>query len=129
MKPVKTLDLIVIGAEWGHGRRSGWLSNLHLAALGLDGEPVMVGKTFKGLTDELLTWQTSELLAAGDGPPRHHVFPFGRNWSSRSPSTGCRCPPAIAAVSRCASPASAATGRIRIRADADTIETVRAMLP
>jgi DNA ligase-1 len=63
VKPVKTLDLIVIGVEWGHGRRSGWLSNLHLAAVGSDGEPVMVGKTFKGLTDELLEWQTRELLA------------------------------------------------------------------
>lgn len=62
IKPVHTLDLIVIGAEWGHGRRRGWLSNLHLGALGDDGQPVMVGKTFKGLTDELLAWQTAALL-------------------------------------------------------------------
>ena len=62
VKPVQTLDLIVLAAEWGHGRRRGWLSNLHLGARGADG-PVMVGKTFKGLTDELLTWQTAELLA------------------------------------------------------------------
>jgi DNA ligase 1 len=63
VKPVKTLDLVVLAAEWGHGRRQGWLSNLHLGARGADGGFVMVGKTFKGLTDALLEWQTSELLA------------------------------------------------------------------
>jgi DNA ligase-1 len=61
VKPVKTLDLVVLGAEWGHGRRRGWLSNLHLGARDPDGGFVMVGKTFKGLTDELLTWQTEKL--------------------------------------------------------------------
>src|SRR5690606_19136836 len=55
VKPSHTLDLIVLAAEWGHGRRSGYLSNLHLGARGPDGgPPIMVGKTFKGLTDELL---------------------------------------------------------------------------
>jgi DNA ligase-1 len=63
VKPVRTLDLVVLAAEWGHGRRQGWLSNLHLGARGEDGGWVMVGKTFKGLTDELLTWQTEALLA------------------------------------------------------------------
>jgi DNA ligase 1 len=59
VKPVHTLDLVVTGAEWGYGRRSGKLSNIHLAARDPDGgEPVMVGKTFKGMTDELLDWQT-----------------------------------------------------------------------
>ncbi len=62
VKPVHTVDLVVLGAEWGHGRRQGWLSNLHLGARGQDGEFVMVGKTFKGLTDELLAWQTARLL-------------------------------------------------------------------
>ena len=62
VKPVRTLDLVVLGAEWGHGRRRGWLSNLHLGARGPDGTFLMVGKTFKGLTDELLTWQTERLL-------------------------------------------------------------------
>jgi DNA ligase-1 len=64
VKPVRTYDLVVLGAEWGHGRRQGWLSNLHLAARdpGTDSF-VMVGKCFKGLTDELLEWQTTELLA------------------------------------------------------------------
>jgi ATP-dependent DNA ligase I len=64
VKPVRTYDLVVLGAEWGHGRRRGWLSNLHLGARDpRTGEFVMVGKTFKGMTDELLTWQTQELLA------------------------------------------------------------------
>jgi DNA ligase-1 len=64
VKPVRTYDLVVLGAEWGHGRRQGWLSNLHLGARDpAIGEFVMVGKTFKGLTDEMLTWQTAQLLA------------------------------------------------------------------
>jgi DNA ligase-1 len=64
VKPVRTYDLVVLGAEWGHGRRRGWLSNLHLGARDPDaGGFVMVGKTFKGLTDELLRWQTDALLA------------------------------------------------------------------
>jgi DNA ligase 1 len=63
VKPVRTYDLVVLGAEWGHGRRQGWLSNLHLGARDpRSGEFVMVGKTFKGLTDELLRWQTETLL-------------------------------------------------------------------
>jgi DNA ligase-1 len=62
VKPVRTYDLVVLGAEWGHGRRQGWLSNLHLGARDpRTGEFVMVGKTFKGMTDELLEWQTQEL--------------------------------------------------------------------
>ncbi len=69
VKPVRTLDLVVLAAEWGHGRRQGWLSNLHLGARdpeGVVGEPggfVMVGKTFKGMTDAVLTWQTEALQA------------------------------------------------------------------
>ncbi|HEX6700348.1 MAG TPA: ATP-dependent DNA ligase [Gaiellaceae bacterium] len=64
VKPVRTYDLVVLGAEWGHGHRQGWLSNLHLGARDpRTGEFVMVGKCFKGLTDELLAWQTKELLA------------------------------------------------------------------
>ncbi|NUR29538.1 MAG: ATP-dependent DNA ligase, partial [Catenulispora sp.] len=62
VKPVHTLDLVVIAAEWGHGRRSGWLSNLHLAARDPGtGGFVMLGKTFKGMTDQLLAWQTERL--------------------------------------------------------------------
>ncbi|MEO5678345.1 MAG: ATP-dependent DNA ligase [Acidimicrobiales bacterium] len=63
VKPVRTLDLVVLAVEWGSGRRQGWLSNLHLGARDpAGGPPVMVGKTFKGLTDELLAWQTAALL-------------------------------------------------------------------
>lgn len=64
LKPAHTLDLVVIAAEWGSGRRKGWLSNLHLAAYDpVTDEYPMLGKTFKGLTDEMLEWQTRELLA------------------------------------------------------------------
>ena len=79
VKPVHTLDLVVLAAEWGHGRRTGWLSNLHLGARGDDGTFVMVGKTFKGLTDELLRWQTEALQALAIGAPEsgyiQHVRP------------------------------------------------------
>ena len=68
VKPVRTYDLVVLGAEWGHGRRQGWLSNLHLGARDpAGGDFVMVGKCFKGLTDELLRWQTKELLERETG--------------------------------------------------------------
>jgi len=63
VKPRHTLDLVVLAAEWGHGRRRGWLSNLHLGARDPEsGGFVMLGKTFKGLTDAMLTWQTERLL-------------------------------------------------------------------
>jgi DNA ligase 1 len=69
VKPVHTLDLVVLAVEWGHGRRKGWLSNLHLGARDPDtGGFVMLGKTFKGLTDKLLAWQTERLLELADGP-------------------------------------------------------------
>ncbi len=74
VKPRHTLDLVVLAAEWGHGRRAGWLSNLHLGARdpdGMYGPPggfVMLGKTFKGLTDTMLQWQTDHLLELADGP-------------------------------------------------------------
>ena len=63
VKPAQTLDLAVLAAEWGHGRRRGWLSNLHLGARDTEGGGfVMLGKTFKGMTDEMLEWQTIRLL-------------------------------------------------------------------
>jgi DNA ligase-1 len=76
VKPVHTLDLVILAAEWGHGRRHGWLSNLWLGARGPDGW-VMLGKTFKGLTDEMLRWQTEKLLELEDRRERHvvHVRP------------------------------------------------------
>lgn len=75
VKPVITVDLIVIGAEWGHGRRQGWLSNLHLGARDpTGGPPIMVGKTFKGLTDQLLTWQTEHLQRLQERNTQYAVF-------------------------------------------------------
>jgi DNA ligase-1 len=69
VKPRHTLDLVVLAAEWGHGRRRGWLSNLHLGARDPStGGHVMLGKTFKGLTDQMLTWQTERLLELADSP-------------------------------------------------------------
>lgn len=68
IKPVHTLDLVVLAAEWGHGRRRGRLSNLHLGARDpQSGGYVMLGKTFKGMTDALLAWQTDRLLALESG--------------------------------------------------------------
>jgi DNA ligase-1 len=68
VKPVHTLDLVVLAAEWGHGRRTGKLSNLHLGARRADGSYAMLGKTFKGMTDAMLAWQTERLreLAVSD---------------------------------------------------------------
>jgi len=64
VKQARTLDLVVLAAEWGHGRRRGWLSNLHLGARDPERNGfVMLGKTFKGLTDQMLAWQTEHLLA------------------------------------------------------------------
>lgn len=63
VKKANTLDLVILAAEWGHGRRQGWLSNLHLGTRDpASGEFVMLGKTFKGMTDEMLEWQTKRLL-------------------------------------------------------------------
>ena len=71
VKPRHTLDLLVLAAEWGHGRRQGWLSNLHLGARDpATGGTIMLGKTFKGMTDALLAWQTDRLLELADPPGR-----------------------------------------------------------
>jgi DNA ligase-1 len=77
VKPRHTLDLVILAAEWGHGRRRGLLSNLHLGARGPDGELVMLGKTFKGLTDAMLAWQTERLreLAVSEDGHVVHVRP------------------------------------------------------
>ena len=75
VKPRHTFDLIVTAAEWGHGRRQGWLSNLHLAAPDPNtGELIMLGKTFKGLTDELLAWQTARFLELEVRRTTHTVY-------------------------------------------------------
>jgi DNA ligase-1 len=75
IKRAHTLDLVILAAEWGHGRRRGWLSNLHLGARDTEkGGFAMLGKTFKGLTDQMLAWQTEELLKAEIGRDAYTVF-------------------------------------------------------
>jgi len=75
IKPAQTLDLVILAAEWGHGRRKGWLSNLHLGARDEgSGEFVMLGKTFKGLTDDMLQWQTKKLLELEAGRDEWTVY-------------------------------------------------------
>ncbi len=74
VKPAYTLDLVILAAEWGSGRRKGWLSNLHLGARDPEGGYVMLGKTFKGLTDEMLVWQTERFLEIEDHRDGHVVY-------------------------------------------------------
>jgi DNA ligase-1 len=75
IKTARTLDLVVIGVEWGSGRRKGWLSNIHLGARDpATGGFVMLGKTFKGMTDEILEWQTKALLERETHRDGHVVY-------------------------------------------------------
>ena len=75
IKPAHTLDLVVLAAEWGHGRRTGWLSNLHLGARDPEaGGFVMLGKTFKGMTDDVLAWQTEALQSIATERKGHVVW-------------------------------------------------------
>jgi DNA ligase-1 len=127
LKPAHTLDLVVLAAEWGHGRRKGWLSNLHLGARDpVGGGFVMLGKTFKGLTDELLAWQTDALQRIEVARDRYTVYVEPRlvveiafNEIQESP----RYPGGLAlrfARVRAYRPEKSAE-------DADTIDTVRAI--
>jgi ATP-dependent DNA ligase I len=128
VKPVHTLDLVVLAVEWGSGRRQGRLSNIHLGARDPDaGGFVMLGKTFKGMTDAMLAWQTERFLALADGPTDRWVVPLrpeqvveiafdGIQTSSRYPGgVALR----FARVVRYRDDKSAA--------EADTIDTVRAL--
>ena len=129
VKPVHTLDLVVLAVEWGSGRRRGWLSNIHLGALDPStGAPVMVGKTFKGMTDEMLAWQTERFEALETHRDAHvvHVRPEqvveialdGAQSSTRYPGgVALR----FARVLRYRDDKSAA--------EADTLDAVRALLP
>ena len=74
VKPVRTFDLVVLAVEWGSGRRTGWLSNIHLGARSESGDFLMVGKTFKGMTDEMLRWQTETFQALQTREQGHTVF-------------------------------------------------------
>ncbi|HEX2273077.1 MAG TPA: ATP-dependent DNA ligase [Acidimicrobiales bacterium] len=128
VKPVRTLDLLVIAAEWGTGRRRGWLSNLHLAARDESGGHVMVGKTFKGLTDAVLEWQTAEFLSREAGREDHVVRidpPLVVEVALDGVQTSTRYPGGVAlrfARVRC-------YRDDKDPADADTIDAVRALLP
>ncbi|NLD75727.1 MAG: ATP-dependent DNA ligase [Acidimicrobiales bacterium] len=134
VKPVHTLDLVVLAVEWGSGRRTGWLSNLHLGARSGDGGFVMVGKTFKGLTDDLLRWQTERFGELAEREER---------WSDREQTGVVWVRPeqvveiAIDGVQRSTRyPGGVALRFARVvryrpdkrAAEADTIETVRSLL-
>jgi ATP-dependent DNA ligase I len=129
VKPRHTLDLVVLAVEWGHGRRRGWLSNLHLGARDpATGGFVMLGKTFKGLTDELLTWQTERLLALEDHSDSWTVYvrpelvvEIAFDGVQRSPRYPGGLALRFARVLRYREDKSAA--------EADTIDTVRALAP
>lgn len=128
IKQAHTLDLVVIAAEWGSGRRHGKLSNLHLAARGQDGTFIMLGKTFKGLTDALLEWQTTELLSREVGREGHvvHVRPelvveIAFNDVQESPHYPAGMALRFARVKRYRDDKTAA--------EADTVDTVRGLMP
>jgi len=129
VKPRHTLDLVVLAVEWGHGRRRGWLSNLHLGARDpATGGFVMLGKTFKGLTDELLTWQTSRLLALESRRDAYTVYvrpelvvEIAFDGVQRSPRYPGGLALRFARVLRYREDKSAA--------EADTIDMVRALSP
>jgi DNA ligase-1 len=128
VKPVRTLDLVVLAAEWGHGRRRGWLSNLHLGARDPAGGWVMLGKTFKGLTDQLLAWQTERLLELEVG--RHGIVVDVR------PELVVEIAfDGVQVSSRYRGGVTLRFARVRryrsdkAAADADDIEAVRALLP
>jgi DNA ligase-1 len=126
IKKVHRLDLVVLAAEWGSGRRKGWLSNLHLGARDPVGGFVMLGKTFKGMTDDTLRWQTAELLARETGRDGHIVYvrpelvvEIAFNDVQRSPRYPAGLALRLARIVRYRDDKTAA--------DADTIDMVRAI--
>jgi DNA ligase-1 len=129
VKEARTLDLVVLAVEWGSGRRKGWLSNIHLGARDpATGGFVMLGKTFKGMTDEILEWQTKELLARETSRDGHivHVRPelvveIAFNDVQHSPHYPGGMALRFARVKGYRPDKSAA--------EADTIDAVRAFLP
>ncbi|HEX5043580.1 MAG TPA: ATP-dependent DNA ligase [Candidatus Polarisedimenticolaceae bacterium] len=128
VKRPHTLDLVVLAAEWGHGRRAGWLSNLHLGARDPAGGFVMLGKTFKGMTDAMLVWQTrrfQEIAVATDGHVVHLrpeiVVEIALSDVQESPQYPAGLALRFARVKRYREDKAAS--------EADTVETVRALLP
>ena len=134
VKPRHTLDLLVLGAEWGHGRRQGWLSNLHLGARDpVTGGTVMLGKTFKGLTDALLRWQTERLLELAD-PPAGQPGPTRRGVVRVRPELVVEIAfDGVQASTRYPGGVTLRFARVlryrpdKTAADADTIDSVRAL--
>ena len=129
VKPVHTLDLVVLAVEWGSGRREGWLSNIHLGARNPDGTLRDARQDVQGddrrdarLADRALHRPRGR---ARDDPRLATSYPCGPSRSSRSPSTVSSAPPATPAASPSASPASSATATTSRADEADTIETVR----
>jgi DNA ligase-1 len=129
VKLAHTLDLVVLAAEWGYGRRTGMLSNIHLGARDPDGgPPVMVGKTFKGMTDALLAWQTEQFTARAlrqDGHVVHLPSEFVVEIELDGVQASVRYPGGVALR-------FARVQRYRpdkTPAEADTIDAVRALLP
>ena len=129
IKVAHTLDLVVLAAEWGSGRRHGWLSNLHLGARDPDGGFVMLGKTFKGLTDEMLEWQTATARGArarAGGARLRRARAAGARGRDRVQRAASEPPlsrrPRAALRARRSLPRRQDGGR-----GADTIETVRAI--
>ena len=130
VKPVRTLDLVVLAVEWGSGRRQGWLSNLHLGAKATAPEDgfVMVGKTFKGMTDALLEWQTAQLLER-EVERRGHVVVVRPELVVEIALDG------VQRSTRYAGGVALRFARVRRYRDdkgpedADSIDTVRALLP
>ena len=126
LKSAHTLDLVVLAVEWGSGRRKGWLSNLHLGARDPEsGQFVMLGKTFKGLTDEMLRWQTETLLALEVSRDDFTVYvrpelvvEIAFSDVQESPRYPGRAGPALRAR-------QAAIGRTSRPREADTIQTVQ----
>jgi DNA ligase-1 len=127
VKPVHTLDLVVLAVEWGSGRRRGWLSNVHLGARDPDGGFVMLGKTFKGMTDEMLAWQTKRFTELATGPLDEWVVPLRPEQVVEVAFDGLQGSPRY--------PGGLALRFARVlryrddktAAEADTIETVRAL--
>lgn len=127
IKKVHRLDLVVLAAEWGSGRRKGWLSNIHLGARDpASGDFVMLGKTFKGMTDAMLTWQTAEFLAREVDRDGHIVYvrpelvvEIAFNDVQRSPRYPAGLALRLARVIRYRTDKTAA--------EADTIDAVRAI--
>jgi DNA ligase-1 len=125
IKQARTLDLVVLAAEWGHGRRRGWLSNLHLGARDVEHNAfVMLGKTFKGMTDAMLAWQTTHLQTLEIGRDSFTVYvrpelvvEIAFNEIQQSPVYPGGLALRFARVKRYRTDKTAA--------DADTIETVR----